>query len=228
MQDVTVISNTIWDAISPTATETSAGSGTPDDMPPFALLTTDEEREKKAERSTPGTYNVVLNQDSFQNLPEYSDDPDVKKELLSPLRRGSLAASITSAAGRDIAVEGIPVPDDPNIVVLPRFEDIARRNTFSSSKDLQSPISPIARNTIIKSEDSEEIALVEEPASMTENERVSIGQEERYLRQFRYVVWKQLIPAELDQRDGMVRSSVGIFESAADVFPPVSCHHKLF
>ncbi|KIV78327.1 hypothetical protein PV11_10054 [Exophiala sideris] len=220
MQEVTIISNTVWDAISPTATENSAGSGTPDDLPPFALLTTDEDREKKAERYSPGTYNVVLNQDSFQNLPEYSDDPEVKKEFAVPLRRPSLAVSV--ASGRDIAVEGIPIPDDPNIVVLPRFEDIARRNTFSSSRDFQSPIiSPTARSTLIKTESSGSNVIVEEPASMTESERVHIGQDERYLRQFRYVVWRQLVPAELDQRDGMHRSSVGILESAADVFPPL-------
>jgi hypothetical protein len=41
------------------------------------------------------------------------------------------------------------------------------------------------------------------------------------MRQFRHVVWRQLVPFEPDQRDGMHRSSVNILESAAKVFPPV-------
>ncbi len=235
LQDVMVVSNTVWDcesfnrdcaasahslaANSPSRTDTSAGSAVLDDLPPFAALTTDEEREKKAERSSPGTYNVVVNQESFQHLPAYSDDAEVKKELLSPLRRSSIAASIASSSGRDVAVEGIPVPGDPNTVVLPRFEDVARRNTFSSFKDLRSPISPTARHTLIKTEDSDEVAIVEESEFILDGQ--GPGQDDKYIRQFRQVVWKQLVPAELDQKDGMMRSSVGVLETAASMFPPV-------
>src|ERR1700754_2724477 len=94
-------------ANSPALTETSPTSVPLDDLPPFATLTTDEDREKKAERSSPGTYNVVVNQDSFQHLPEYTDDPEVKRELLSPMRRGSLATSLGSSLSREAAVEGL-------------------------------------------------------------------------------------------------------------------------
>lgn len=200
-------------------TENSAGSAPVDDLPPFAALTTDEDREKKAERSNPGTYNVVVNQDSFQHLPEYTDDPDVKREILSPLRRGSLAASLSSSVGRESAVEGVAVPGDPNIVVLPRFEDASRRGTFSS-KEQRSPISPITKQSIIKAEDQEDGVIVEEPVSIVDSP--SLGQDARNLRQFRNVVWRQLTPAESGQRDGMMRSSIHIFEAAAAVFKPVS------
>ncbi|KAK5195713.1 hypothetical protein LTR92_004654 [Exophiala xenobiotica] len=219
LQDVMVVSNTVWDSNSPSRTDTSAGSAVLDDLPPFAALTTDEEREKKAERSSPGTYNVVVNPESFQHLPAYSDDPEVKKEVLSPLRRGSIAASIASSSGRDVAVEGIPVHGDPNTIVLPRFEDVPRRNTFSSFKDLRSPISSTARPILIKTENSDECAIVEEPASILDDQ--GAGQDDKYMRQFRQVVWKQLVPAELDQQDGMMRSSVGVLEIAASIFPPL-------
>ncbi|KIW42503.1 uncharacterized protein PV06_06048 [Exophiala oligosperma] len=219
MQDITVVTNTIWDSNSPARTDTSAGSVQIDDLPPFATLTTDEDREKKAERSSPGTYNVVVNQDSFQHLPEYSDEPSIKRESVVPLRRASIAATHVNNSGRDVVVEGIPLAGDPNIVVLPRFEDMARRNTFSSSKDLRSPLSPFARHQFIKKEDSDEIAIVDEPMSMLEDGFDS--QEEQYSQQFRHVVWKQLVPAELDQADGMMRSSVGLLETAARVFPPL-------
>jgi hypothetical protein len=199
-------------------TETSAGSAPLDDLPPFASLTTDEEREKKAEKSSPGTYHVVVNQNSFQHLPEYSDDPEIKREMLSPMRRGSLATSLGSSLSREAGVEGTPVAGDPNIVVLPRFEDATRRGTFSSNQ-ARSPISPIIKHENIKSEDLEEAVITDAPETMAESTRLS--REARYLRQFRQVVWKQLVPAELDQRDGMVRSSANILEAAATVFPPV-------
>ncbi|KIW17714.1 hypothetical protein PV08_04909 [Exophiala spinifera] len=219
MQDITVVTNTIWDSNSPARTDTSAGSVPVDDLPPFAALMTDEEREKKAEHSSPGTYNVVVNQDSFQHLPEYNDESAIKREPAVPLRRASIAATHVSLSGRDIAVEGVPLAGDPNVVVLPRFEDIARRNTFSSSKDLHSQLSPLAKQRFIKEEESDEIAIVDEPMSIMEDGFDSEGQ--RYSRQFRYVVWKQLVPAELDQMDGMERSSVELLETAARVFPPL-------
>lgn len=205
-------------ANSPALTETSAESGVQDELPPFASLVTDEDREKKAERSSPGTYTVVVNQESFQHLPEYSDDPQIKRELLSPKRRGSLATSLASSLSRDAVVEGVPVPGDPNIVVLPRFEDLSRRGTFSSNHP-RSPVSPVAKHVTIKLEDLEDAVVFEEPTLMDE----SIGnhQEARYLQQLREVVWKQLVPAEPDHRDGMVRSSVNLLETTAATFPPV-------
>ena len=45
--------------------------------------------------------------------------------------------------------------------------------------------------------------------------------EEKYIHQFRNVVWRQLVPVELDQLDGMERSSAQIVESEAQYFPPV-------
>ncbi|OAG42177.1 hypothetical protein AYO21_03631 [Fonsecaea monophora] len=229
MQDVSITASPVWDpANSPAPTENSPGSAEVDDLPPFANLTTDEEREKKAGRSSPGTYNVVVNPNSFQHLPEYNDDLDVKREVLLPPRRGSVATSLGSSLGREQAAEVIPVSGDPNTVVLPRFQDVRRRGTFSSNR-ARSPISPTARHAIIKDEavvkieDQDEAVLSEDSDFMTESS--TVGQEARYLRQFRQVVWKHLVPAEPDQRDGMVRSSVTIMEHAASSFPPL--HHAM-
>ena len=241
MQDVTNVASSVWDresgppaarsqrqlmlqflANSPALTENSAGDAPLDDLPPFANLTTDEDREKKAERSSPGTYNVVVNQDSFQHLPEYNDDPEIKRELLSPIRRGSLATSQDSSLSREAGAEGIPLPGDPNVIVLPRFEDVTRRGTFSSNQ-ARSPISPLARNALIKTEDLEEAVIAEEPETMVDAAEAS--REAKYFRQFREVVWRQLVPTEPDQRDGMVRSSVHILEAAATAFSPV-CNNQ--
>ena len=42
-----------------------------DDLPPFSVLTSDEEWQRKAEYQPPGTYYVVANSDSFADLDEY-------------------------------------------------------------------------------------------------------------------------------------------------------------
>ena len=167
---------------------------------------------------------MVVNQDSFQHLPEYNDDPEVKREFLLPRRRGSQAASLGSSLSREANPEVVPVSGDPNVVVLPRFEDITRRGTFSTNQ-ARSPISPFLQHANIKLEDLEESVITDEPEMLPGSNR--IGQEARYFRQFRQVVWRQLVPAEPDQRDGMVRSSATILEAAAAAFPPVGFSLRL-
>ena len=44
-----------------------------DSLAPFPFLTNDEEREKKASFKPPGTYNVIVNQNSFVNFNEYKE-----------------------------------------------------------------------------------------------------------------------------------------------------------
>ena len=188
---------------------TDTSSTGQDDLPPFAQLVNDEDRERKAGCSSPGTYHVIVNPDSFQHLPEYSDDPEIKRERLSPLRRGSIAASLASSMGRDSAMEGVPLSHDPNIVVLPRFEDANRLKG-------KSPPSPTL--TRIKTEDFEQ--------NLADAEIARESMDEKYLHQFKDVVWRQLVPAEVAQLDGMEASSVVILEGEAAFFPPVSQAHQ--
>jgi len=59
-----------------------------DSLPPFAALTTDEEREKKAELRNPGTYHVVVNPRSFVSLSEYvSSKPFPRQSSQKPRGR---------------------------------------------------------------------------------------------------------------------------------------------
>lgn len=171
-------------------TEVSTRSTGADDLPPFASLTTDEEREKKAERSSPGTYNVVVNQESFQHLPKYNDDAGDRKEFLSPLSRRSLATSLTSSAGRDSSTVAKPHSDDLSVVVLPRFEDISSCGTFSFNNP-RSPLSPSAKHTIIKDEELEEAIITEEPDLMDARDS---AQDAKYQHQFRHVVLETSCP----------------------------------
>lgn len=165
----------------------------PDDLPPFASLTTDEDRERKAERAHPGTYHVLVNPDSFAHLPEYSDDSDAR-QLLSPLRRGSVTASLASSLGR----ESEKSVHDPNVVVLPRFEDAARR---ISSREPGSPTVPRLK--------------VEEDDTPVDD---------RYIERFKNVVWRQLVPVDCEETG---KASVAIFEEEMQFYPPVRCATSL-
>lgn len=110
-------------------------------LPPFWSLTTDEERERKAESVNPGTYHVVANPSSFKSLPEYQDKdgsscsypggPDDlgdfdQEDRFSDSRRAVLAD-----------------PPDPNVVILKKFADPLRRSTPQpSTRPTTTPASP--------------------------------------------------------------------------------------
>lgn len=184
----------------PSPATSSTGSAI-DDLGPFATLLTDEDRERKAEASTPGTFNVIVNPESFQTLTEYSPIDIDSKNIETPLRRGSIAASLASNYGRDSMMEAIPLPDDPNTVILPRFEDLSRRST----KELKSPTSPTASaRREIKLEE-------EEPQISFRSPEITI------LRHFRDVVWTRLVPPEHGPD-----TSIVLLDEAAAQFPPVS------
>lgn len=218
MQDVTVAGSAIWDRqclscirLRETNDVTGVASPAPssvssavDDLAPFATLLTDEDRERKAEASPPGTFNVIVNPDSFQHLAEYTlDDVDTKTPDTAGLRRSSIAASLASSLGRDSNFDAVAVTADPNIVILTRFEDLTRR----VPREFKSPTSPISAVAtlppIFKREESDEIA----PRR---------GAHLKSLRHFRDHVWKALAPPEHGPD-----SSIGLLDEAAAKFPPV-------
>lgn len=82
-----------------------------DTLPPFSTLTTDDEREKKAESRDPGTFVVVANLTSFADLPEYRD------ETPGSLRRGSGYSEIDGGYNGQRSLSGSIVEevDDPNV-----------------------------------------------------------------------------------------------------------------
>jgi hypothetical protein len=178
---------------------------------------------------SPGTYNVVVNPDSFQHMPEYSDDPDVKSLRLSPLRRGSLAASLASSVGRDSSLDASSHSGDPNIVVLPRFEDTARRATaqWRDSKVATSPLLPSLKIKVEEEEDSSAGSPdIRRTAAVAPQHE---GQDSKYVVQFRNVVWKQLVQAEPEDFGvfASASSSADIMEEVAAQFPPVCKAFKL-
>ena len=199
-------------------------------------MTTDEERERKAETTSPGTYNVVVNPESFQHLPEYTDDLDVKGLRLSPLRRGSLAASMASSLGRESVVDGAQQidgmsnrSDDPDIVILRRFEDASRRATLQW-KDSRSPTSPQIPTTLSEVSPLTMDGHTEPDHTPSLMERAAEGgQDSNLLRHFRNHTWRQLAQVESEKNTAQAsnratRSGVEVLEHAARFFPPVSVH----
>jgi hypothetical protein len=129
---------------------------------------------------------------------------------LSP-QGGSLAASLASSLGKDPISS---VPGDPNIVVLKQFEDTNRRTL----KDLRSPNS--SSQTRIKIED-DEVFIKPDPDASLMHQAAEGGYNSKYLHQFRNVVWRQLVQAELESNESSEPSSADVLEHVATYFPPV-------
>lgn len=222
MPEVAVAGSIVWDCSFPicnywrntdsglvavTSPAPSSAGSTVDDLAPFANLLTDEDRERKAEASIPGKYHVIVNPESFQHLAEYLTEDSDSRRNGGPPRRASLATSLASSFSRDSNFEAISVPGDPNVVILPRFEDLSRRST----RELKSPTSPTATNRPhIKREESDCLFPIRSPEITT-------------LRRFRDVVWKQLVPPEHGPD-----SSIVLLDEAAAQFPPVCPYVQLF
>ncbi|KAK1089293.1 hypothetical protein LTR33_000119 [Friedmanniomyces endolithicus] len=117
--NVTTAGSAVWD---PDAQRFSPSGPTTrpwDDLRAFATLTSEEERERKAETQRPGTFAVVATIDSFSSLPEYaSTTPSGGRRPSVQSTQGSMS-SPTSSSGWQ------PTQPDPNTVVLERFEDAA-------------------------------------------------------------------------------------------------------
>lgn len=111
-----------------------------DSLPPFSFLTNDEDREKKAEYRAPGTYNVVVNPSSFTVLSEYRQSshdavPNASLEAKGLPRRQRRTGSLPRQTSRE------DLPDDPNVVILAKFEGEAASMPISSIRHVRSTTS---------------------------------------------------------------------------------------
>jgi hypothetical protein len=181
-------------------------------------LATDDEREKKARRATPGTYNVVFRPCSFQHLPEYSDVP-VEKVELSFQGKSPPETSFTGSLSGGSAAESANC--DANVAVLARFDDVARRNPRRVKKGRLIALCLEPNEPAI--EEIKGPVMRESPDDIdhrgTENEA-----RYRYLQQFRGVIWKQLVPERDDNPISITTDylSVQLMEQISAMFPPAS------
>lgn len=206
---------------------------TADSLPAFALLTSDEERERKAEASSPGTYHVIVVPDSFSTLPEYADEIDKARPYSGPESNASTTNSPTRSNFEPNAGE------DHNTVILRKFEDVARRSSstgrtsrVSPTSEISDPFCSLSLSPILDAFPSS-IAIEDDHSSYLDAGLDQAPQDSTLFAHFRHVVWKQLFPHDrgMDDSPGMnghgMTLSVDFLEREAARFPPV-CHFTRF
>ncbi|KAK3647070.1 hypothetical protein LTR56_008238 [Elasticomyces elasticus] len=123
--NVTTAGSAVWDPNAQRQQTASSSTRPWDDLPAFAALTSDEERERKAETQRPGTFAVVATPDSFSNLPEYASAAQ------SSARRPSVQSTQSSLGSPASTSARLQHQPDPNTVVLDRFEETSPPTTAS-------------------------------------------------------------------------------------------------
>jgi hypothetical protein len=117
-----------------------------DSLPPFCALTTDEEREMKAELKEPGIYFVVANPKSFEDLPEYREGEisgfDTTQGFLPSTHSRTHEAPLTAPSGSVIEDS-----EDPNTIILKAFEAPVRRG--STQLNNNSTLAPTPLSSLV-------------------------------------------------------------------------------
>ncbi|QSS62291.1 hypothetical protein I7I51_04468, partial [Histoplasma capsulatum] len=234
MQAVSTAGNAVWDPTSPSLTASSPNSSIGGDtLPPFACLTSDLEREMKAEAYSPGTYHVIVNPESFSSLPEYSDTTDNTSMSSSP---GSGKDDTTNAGSRKRGRKhnrdssSLTETGDPNVVILSKFEDSIpisspghwrtnmrqspSRSSTSGSKSSAELVDEVPVQDPVESFDQSYIDTTEQYVEDT-----------RLLSHFRRVVWNHLVQTasrcESPVYDVCNAPGSDIFEQEAATFRPL-------
>lgn len=191
-------------------------------LPPFSDLTTDEDRERKAELSAPGTYHVITNVNSFASLPEYRDD-------LTATDEESLIISHTRLNSDNVepSLDNIlRNPDDPNVIILKDFEDFHTTLPYHTTATQFVPAffhAPVVSNRgsrhSIGSNDtySSQIRTV----SMLDIARQG-GKDADLLQHYRQTMSHKI--TEIESTDG----DEDMFEAQARNYPPVHSHAFIF
>lgn len=166
----------------------------------------------------PGTYHVVVNPDSFSDIPEYVDK---ETSPASPASRGSIQGSQRDSTGSSRGVSVLQEPNDPNVVILRRFEDSSRRSQAQPSQFQEvlghSPyaITPASIRTATPLPPDSSISSAS-PSSL----QFMGGQDEHLLSHFRVFVWPCLAQVTPHGHD----PGLAMVEEEALRFPPVSIH----
>ncbi|OAX83466.1 hypothetical protein ACJ72_02168 [Emergomyces africanus] len=227
MQAVSTAGNAVWDLTSSTLTASSPNSSIGGDtLPPFACLTTDLEREMKAEAYSPGTYHVIVNPDSFSALPEYSDTTDNTSMSSSPGSDKDFTETTNGKNNRGHNRDNSSLTEtgDPNVVILSKFEDSIpisspghwrtnmrpspSRSSTSGSKSSAELIDEVPVQDLVKSFNHTYIDTTEQ-----------CGEDTRLLFHFRRVVWNHLV--QTTSRCESSAPGSDIFEREAATFHPL-------
>ncbi|GFF49318.1 hypothetical protein IFM46972_08771 [Aspergillus udagawae] len=215
MSDIMIAGNTVWDPNACSQSKNvSSDSPTDDLLPPFPLLATDEERERKAETSRPGTYHVIVIPASFTHLPEYIEDAseeELRDTILSPLCGNTESAQYTNN----------PELEDSNVVILKQFKDSKRSSSSQYRCASHSPTSDLRESSLSAATidaTSQNAADDDSILDMLEQESL----EAILLSHFRDVVWMQLLPAGgIFNFAGGSSLDADVFDREATNFPPL-------
>ncbi|EPS27574.1 hypothetical protein PDE_02517 [Penicillium oxalicum 114-2] len=236
MAGVKTEGNAVWDLSSPGSTDSRSGGdyfSLGEALPAFASLTSDEEREKKAESSIPGTYHVVMVPESFSSLPEYAEEIEDSKSAGEPSYSAATSPIRTTRSESDLT-------EDPNVVILRTFEDAARRampagrsSRVSPTSEISDPFCSLSLSPTMDAFPSPSLGQEQGSSSFRlepqmNHQTLQKQQESTLFAHFRHVVWKQLFPHDRDlddtygfDRNGMTLS-VDFLEREAARFPPLS------
>lgn len=191
-----------------------------DDLPAFSRLTNDEDRERKAEATLPGTYSVVVTPKSFADLPEYAStsSPQETRSQQSTERK---RRTFSNPGGRTRSSA------DPNVVVLDRFEELTATTSLPAS------LGPPGRQEGLP-ESLQHMSLSMTPSSGTSSQPTTPSayvspSESRLVSHFRRYIVGRLVPNPLEDTpsDNLTPGSIrDLFELEATKFPPVSRSHS--
>ncbi|KAL3457772.1 hypothetical protein BJX64DRAFT_280365 [Aspergillus heterothallicus] len=209
MPDVKTQGNAVWDPskIAHQREQLPASEGIPCDLlPAFSTLTSDEDREKKAQGSVPGTYHVIVVPESFARLPEYTED------TLEDVHSNPFSSPVSDYSNYD-PMDEITASEDPNVVILNRFRD-SRKQVYPSRRSYtQSPESDLGPNPVSAT------LMYTSLQDISEDQVPEHVELETYdmalFDHFQNVVWTQLIPG------GHCYLEANVFEQEASNFPPL-------
>ncbi|KAL4896413.1 putative Zn(II)2Cys6 transcription factor [Aspergillus ambiguus] len=211
MSYVKVAGNAVWDPNVISRRSLSDDHVPHDLLPSFAVLASDEERERKALASIPGTYHVVVIPESFAHLPEYTSPVDRELDLIS--------SPISGDSDSDHLDSHLEV-DDPNVVIVKIVRDTRRYPYTHRGDSTQSPDSDIALPLPAESALYPAIQSMvdEDPAQDKFDLR---NYEIALLLHFRNAVWPQLMAGAIFANSNHHHLDFDILEQEAMCFPPL-------
>ncbi|KAL2864566.1 uncharacterized protein BJX67DRAFT_373754 [Aspergillus lucknowensis] len=208
MPDVKTKGNAVWDSkVLRQGENLSNSDSVPCDfLPAFSMLTSDEDREKKAQGSAPGTYHVVVVPESFSRLPEYTED------ALEGVPSNPFLSPGSDYSSYDPMGE-VTASEDPNVVIVNRFRDPRKQADLSRRSYTQSPESDLGPNSVSAALMYTALQDISED-QVPENVHVETF-DMALFDNFQNVVLMQLIP----ETHGYLEANV--FEQEASNFPPL-------
>ncbi|CAK3843147.1 Proteasome component ECM29 [Lecanosticta acicola] len=235
--NVNTSGNAVWDPNARGSLSLSITNWTHDDLPDFAALTSDEDRERKAGTRRPGTFAVVVTPESFHDLPEY-----VAQQRQCGNRRtsgGSASSASPRRGGHRSSMRPLLTPartnPDPNIVVLERFEDVSPTSAgpfsacpFSAtSSDLHSRRESLPETlrklSITPPPYQSSVGTAPHTPVFHQQQR----NEDHLVKHFRQYIIPRLVQPQQDSLPGVISqgSMRGVLEVEATRFPPL--HHSI-